>query len=68
MAWNHAKSMADRNRIEQEFGVWFTELLQLPYFNTMKVSVIDPMHVLLGTSKLTVKKMVYYLMYNFRTV
>ena len=55
MAWKHAKSMADRNRIEREFGIRFTELLRLPYFNTIKFSVIDPMHnVLLGSAKLMV--------------
>ena len=52
MAWKHAKSQADRVKIEREFGVRFTELLRLPYFNTIQFSIIDPMHnMLLGTAK-----------------
>ena len=55
MAWKHARTMTDRNKIEREFGVRFTELLRLPYFDTIQFSVIDVMHnVLLGTAKLMV--------------
>lgn len=55
MAWKHARTMTDRNKIKQEFGVRFTELLRLPYFDTIQFSVIDAMHnILLGTAKLMV--------------
>ena len=38
--------------IEQEFGVQYSVLLQLPYFNPVRMCVIDPMHnLLLGTAK-----------------
>lgn len=52
MKWKHAKTIAERTKIEREYGVRFTELLRLPYFNTVRFSVIDPMHnILLGSSK-----------------
>ena len=52
MAWKHAQSLTDRVKIEREFGVRFTELLRLPYFDTIRFSVVDPMHnMLLGTAK-----------------
>ena len=40
----------------REYGIRYTELLRLPYFDSPRFSVVDPMHnVLLGTSKLMVK-------------
>ena len=74
MAWKHARTITDRNKIEREFGVRFTELLRLPCFDTIQFSVIGVMHnVLLGTTKLMVswllsgKKRVYYLTNSFKT-
>lgn len=52
MKWKHAKSLAERIEIERKHGVRFSELLRLPYFNTIRFCVIDPMHnILLGSSK-----------------
>ena len=31
--WKHAKTQAERQKIEREYGVRFTELLKLPYFD-----------------------------------
>ena len=55
MEWKHANTLTSRQRIEREDGVRFTELLRLRYFDTVRFSVVDPMHnVLLGTAKLMV--------------
>ena len=52
MNWKFARTLADRNKIEREYGVRYTELLKLPYFDTARFSVIDPLHnILLGTPK-----------------
>ncbi len=51
--WKNAKTLSCRHKIERNCGVRFSELLRLPYFDTINYSVVDPMHnVLLGTSKL----------------
>lgn len=55
MSWKHASTLAEHNRIERQSGVRFSELLRLPYFDTIRFSVVDPMHtILLGTAKLMV--------------
>ena len=55
LEWKHGKTLSARHKIEQEYGARFTELLHLPYFDTVRFSVVDPMHnVLLGTTKLMV--------------
>lgn len=55
MEWKHAKTQSQRNSIEREHGVRYTELLRLSYFNPARFTVVDPMHnVLLGTSKLMI--------------
>ena len=47
-----AETRAKQISIEQEFGVRYSVLLQLEYFNPIKMHVIDPMHnLLLGTAK-----------------
>ena len=52
MKWKHAKTLAEKTAIERNHGVRFTELLRIPYFNTIRFCVIDPMHnILLGSSK-----------------
>ena len=54
MDWKHARTLADRNRIEHDHGIRYTELLRLSYFNSAGFSMIDPLHnnfMLLGTSK-----------------
>ena len=53
MEWKYAKTQVERQRIEKEYGVRFSELLRLPYFDSARFSVVDPMHnILLGTTKL----------------
>ena len=55
MEWKHARTQVERHKIEREYGVRFTELLRLPYFDSARFSVIDPMHnILLGTAKLMI--------------
>lgn len=55
MEWKHASTATQRHNIEQQSGFRFTELLRLSYFNTIRFTVVDPMHnVLLGTAKLMV--------------
>ena len=55
MEWKHAKTQVERHKIEREYGVRFTELLRLPYFDSIRFSVVDPMHnILLGTTKLMI--------------
>ena len=45
-------SQDDRNRTESKYGVRYSELLRLPYFDCVRFTVIDPMHNLfLGTAK-----------------
>ena len=45
--------------IESAFGVRYSELFQLPYFDPIRHHVIDPMHnLLLGTAKHTFKVLV----------
>lgn len=55
MEWRHANTSTSGQKIEREYGIRFTELLRLSYFDTVRFSVVDPMHnVLLGTAKLMV--------------
>ena len=50
--WKYGKTLSERHKIEQAYGARFTELLRLPYFDTVRFSIVDPMHnVLLGTTK-----------------
>ena len=52
MNWKFAQTLADTNKIEHEYGVRYTDLLELPYFDTACCSVINPIHnILLGTPK-----------------
>ena len=56
MEWKHARTQTSRTKIERECGIRYIELLRLPYFDSPRFSLVDPMHnVLLGTSKLMVK-------------
>lgn len=55
MSWKHATTLSQRKNIERQHGVRFTELLRLPYFDTVRCVAVDPMHnMLLGTAKLMV--------------
>lgn len=43
---------SQRYAIERSSGVWYTILLELPYFDAPRMCIIDPMHnLLLGTAK-----------------
>ena len=45
-----------RQTLESKNGVWYTELMKLPYFNIISFTVINPMHnLLLGTTKFMMK-------------
>lgn len=45
-------TQAARKKIEREHGVRYTALLKLPYFDPVKMCVVDPMHnLLLGSAK-----------------
>ena len=47
----------DQERMESELGCRYSALLQLPYFNPVKMLAIDPMHNLfLGRAKTMVRK------------
>ncbi|XP_065892610.1 uncharacterized protein [Dysidea avara] len=48
----HADSEAERKRITKGFGVRYSCLVELSYFDPIRFSVVDPMHNLyLGTAK-----------------
>lgn len=36
LAWKHAPTASKQHEIEQKYGVRFTELLRIPYFNTVQ--------------------------------
>ena len=52
MNWKHAMTLKKRQDIEREYGVRFSELLRLPYYDSIRFSVVDPMcNVILGSAK-----------------
>ena len=52
-----AKTKSRRNQLESVHGCRYTVLLDLPYFDPVRMTVVDPMHNLfLGTAKRIVKK------------
>ena len=49
-------SAGDRDKLESQFGTRFSVLGELPYFDTIRMCTIDPMHNLfMGTAKLMIK-------------
>ena len=44
--WKDAPSQAERNRIFTQFGVRWSELWRLRYFNPIKMVIVDGMHTL----------------------
>ena len=48
-----ATTLGERERLEKEYGLRYSSLLQLPYYDAIKMSsIIDPLHNLfLGTAK-----------------
>lgn len=52
MNWKHAQTLKKQQDIERVYGIRFSELLRLPYYNSIRFSVVDPMHnVLLGSAE-----------------
>ena len=48
----NAKTKADKQRLEREYGARYSVLFELPYYDAIRFAVIDPMHNLfLGTAK-----------------
>ena len=57
LGWRRCNSDASRKRFVKQTGVRWTELLQLPYFDPVRFTTIDPMHCLfLGIAKWIVKR------------
>jgi hypothetical protein len=57
IGWRYCKSDAARKRFVKEFGVRWSELLRLPYFDPIRFVIVDPMHCLfLGIAKWIVKR------------
>ena len=47
-----ARTRREREKIEHESGVRYSVLTQLPYFDSVRLHIVDPMHnLLLGTAK-----------------
>ncbi|KAF9555250.1 hypothetical protein CPC08DRAFT_611241, partial [Agrocybe pediades] len=46
-AWRDAETLADRQLIEEEHGVRWSELWQLPYWDPTQMLVVDSMHCIL---------------------
>ena len=52
MNWKLANTLKKRQDIEHNYGFHFSELLRLPYFNSIRFAIVDPTHnVLLGSAK-----------------
>ena len=52
-----AKTKTERNQLEGKYGCRYTVLLDLPYFDPIRMTIIDPMHNLyLGSAKHILKK------------
>ena len=57
-AYNHlnADTRQEQKNIESNYGIRYSVLLELPYWNPIKYSTVDPMHNLfLGTGKHVMK-------------
>ena len=47
-----ANTATERKKLEKDYGVRYSELHRLSYFDPIRMHVVDPMHnLLLGTSK-----------------
>jgi hypothetical protein len=46
-AWRDAETLAERTQIFEEYGVRWSELWRLPYWNPSRMLVIDSMHCML---------------------
>jgi len=45
--WLHSVNKKERHEIEFNYGVKFSELFRLPYFDPILMHVVDPMHKLM---------------------
>ncbi|PKC04556.1 hypothetical protein RhiirA5_295220, partial [Rhizophagus irregularis] len=56
LGWRWYNSNASRKRFVKQTGVRWSELFRLPYFDSIRFTIIDPMHCLfLGIAKWIVK-------------
>ena len=56
MRHKHARTATERLNYEKEHGVRYTVLTTLPYYDTIRFCMVDPMHnLLLGSAKTFVK-------------
>ena len=44
--FRNAKTASDQRECEKKFGVRYSDLLRLPYFDIVEYHVIDPMHIM----------------------
>ena len=52
LAHKNCKTAQQQKLIEREYGCRYSILLELPYYDVVRMSVVDPMHnLLLGTAK-----------------
>ena len=52
-----SKSVSEKSKLESEHGCRYSALLELPYFDPVRMLLIDPMHNLfLGTAKRMTQK------------
>ncbi|KAG8941302.1 hypothetical protein FRC04_004621 [Tulasnella sp. 424] len=49
--WRDAESLSARQEIEKRYGARWTELYRLPYWDSTRQLVIDPMHLFSGSLK-----------------
>ena len=62
MQHKHAKTAKERSGLERRYGVRYTVLLTLPYYNAVSFCMIDPMHnLLLGSAKTFTKLWIQHL-------
>ena len=51
-----ARTQTERDRLESKFGVRFSKLVELEYFDPIRMSIVDPMHNLYqGTAKMIIR-------------
>ncbi|KAI6099081.1 hypothetical protein F5141DRAFT_989181, partial [Pisolithus sp. B1] len=43
-AWKNAKTLAKKHEITKNFGIWYSELLRLPYWDPVSFTIIESMH------------------------
>jgi hypothetical protein len=54
--YQNANTMSDQKKVMQDSGVKYSELLRIPFFDIVRLHVIDPMHnIFLGLAKHTIK-------------